>query len=206
MSMNDFAQRDSFWDRVRALLQRTPAGRSSAFAAIGRQAAQTGPLEEELRRAWSIAAERQIGLCVMAVEIDCFTDYLAAYGRDAAEDCLETLDQAIGAVLGRPEFRCLRVGQSGFVLVLPDLPLRTARGLAGKIMAAVRHEGLVNKESHAGVVTVGAGLAVIDPVAGFDYSVLDAARHAVRKAQRHGLSRLDAIDLNTAEERQSKAA
>lgn len=206
MSMNDLAQRDSFWDRVRALLQRTPAGRSSAFAALGRSAAHQGPLDEALRRGWAMAAERKVSLCIMTVEVDCFTEYLAAYGRDAAEDCLDTLEQAIGAMLDRPDDRCLRVGQSGFLLVLPDLPVLMARSLATKIMAAVRGEGLVNKESHAGIVTVGGGLAVVNPQDGFEYSVLDAARNAVRKAQRHGLSRLDVADLRVVDDRQAKAA
>lgn len=206
MSMSDLAQRDTFWDRVRGLLQLMPAGRSSAFATLGRHSGPSGLLDEDLRRAWSEAAERKVSLCVMAIEIDCFSDYLAAYGRDAADDCLDTLEQAIGAVLNQPGSRCLRVSQSGFVLALPDMPLLMGRSLAGKIMAAVRREGLVNKESHVGVVTVGTGLAVFNPADRFDYAVLDAARHAVRKAQRHGLSCLDVADLRAATERSAKAA
>lgn len=205
MSMNDLAQRDSFWDRVRALLQRTPAGRGSAFATLGRRATYQGLVDEELRRGWTFAADRNVSLCVMTIEVDCFAEYLSAYGRDAAEDCLETLDHAVNALLERPGDRCLRLGQSGFLLVLPDMPMLMARGLATKILTAVRREGLVNKESHAGIVTVGSGLAVINPQNGFDVSVLDAARNAVRKAQRHGLSRLDVADLRDTD-RQAKAA
>jgi PleD family two-component response regulator len=61
------------------------------------------PIEEELQKAWMLAAERNVSLCVMTLEIDCFGEYLAAYGRDAAEDCLETLERLISSMLKREE-------------------------------------------------------------------------------------------------------
>jgi diguanylate cyclase (GGDEF)-like protein len=153
------------------------------------------PIEEELQKAWMLAAERNVSLCVMTLEIDCFGEYLAAYGRDAAEDCLETLERLISSMLKREEDYCLRMGQSGFVLVLPDMPMLMGRDLAGKIGHAVRREGLVNKESHAGAVTLGAGLAVVNPEPPFDKDVLNTAKMALRKAQRRGLGRLEIADM-----------
>jgi GGDEF domain-containing protein len=69
------------------------------------------------------------------------------------------------------------------------------RDLAGKIGHAVRREGLVNKESHAGAVTLGAGLAVVNPEPPFDKDVLNTAKMALRKAQRRGLGRLEIADM-----------
>src|SRR5690606_19270708 len=162
MTTTDLSQADGFWAKIRALLQLAPIGRTHAYAALGSSAGQNRPLDEELRRCWALAAERHVSLCVMSLEIDCFAEYLAAYGRDAAEDCMETLEGAIRSVLGTDEAKCLRMGQSGFVVILPDLPLLMARSLAGKIMKAVRLEGLVNKESHSGVVTLGCGISVVN--------------------------------------------
>lgn len=210
MSMIDIDRKDKFWNRVRSLLTKGAAGRGAGGAAMlrgfDRRQGSGRPIEEELQGAWMLAAERRVSLCVMALEIDCFSDYLTAYGRDAADDCLEALDQAISPLLKRDTDRCLRVAQSGFVLVLPDMPLLLGRDLANRITLAVRRAGLVNKESHAGTVTLGAGMAVVNPQPPYDRGVLETARLALRRAQRRGLSRLDIADLRNVEDRKLVAA
>ncbi|WEJ32371.1 diguanylate cyclase [Devosia sp. SD17-2] len=206
MSMMDLSQGDSFWARIRALLQLTPAGRADAYAAIGSRNGQNRPLDEEMRRCWALAAERHVSLCVMTLEIDCFAEYLAAYGRDASEDCMDALAGAIRSVVGDDGARCLRLGQAGFVVILPDLPVLMARSLAGKIMKAVRLEGLVNKESHSGIVTLGCGIAVVNPAGAFTPHVIEAAMATLRRAQRHGLSRIETTDLRVGETRVVEAA
>ena len=199
MSMAETFQKDGLWQRVRTLLGRHAERRAAAGAAArgtaGRRAPPARPIEEELQRAWMLAAERNVSLCVMVLEIDCFAEYLAAYGRDAAEDCLESLERVVVSLLKREEDACLRLGQSGLVLILPDMPRLMGRDLAVRISQAVRREGLVNKESHAGAVTMGMGLAVINPEPPFDRNVLDAAKAALRKAQRRGLGRLEITDM-----------
>lgn len=205
MSMTETFQKDGLWQRVRTLLgrhaERRMAGGMAALEALGKRQPAGRPIEEELQRAWMLAAERNVSLCVMVLEIDCFGEYLAAYGRDAAEDCLETLERLVLPLLKREDDYCLRLGQSGFVLILPDMPMLMGRDLAGKIGQAVRREGLVNKESHAGAVTLGAGLAVVNPEPPFDKDVLDTAKVALRKAQRRGLGRLEIADLRVSEKR-----
>jgi len=210
MSMTEIDRKDRFWNRVRTLLGKGTAGRSHEGAAmlrgLDRRQVSGRPLEEELQSAWMLAAERRVSLCIMALEIDSFGDYLTAYGRDAADDCLEALDQIISPLLKRETDRCLRVGQSGFVLVLPDMPLLLGRDLANKITLAVRRAGLVNKESHAGTVTLGAGMAVVNPQPPYDRDALELARQALRRAQRRGLSRLDVADLRNTDDRKLVAA
>lgn len=204
MSKMDLSQSDSLWARIRALLQLTPAGR--AHAAISLRNGQNRQLDEEMRRCWALAAERHVSLCVVTLEIDCFAEYLAAYGRDASEDCMEALEGAIRSVVGADDARCLRLGQAGFAVILPDLPVLMARSLVGKIMKAVRLEGLVNKESHAGIVTLGCGIAVVNPQGAFAPDVVEAAMATLRRAQRHGLSRIETTDLRGGEIRTAKAA
>jgi len=210
MSMTETLHRDRFWQRVRTLLGRYADNRrndgATVLRALGKRQVTGRPIEEELQQGWMTASERNVSLCVMALEIDCFGEYLAAYGRDAAEDCLEQLDHVIASLLKREEDRCLRMGQSGFLLVLPDMPMLMARDLAAKITAAVRRVGLANKESHAGAVTLGAGLAVVNPEPPFNRAVLDMAKQALRKAQRRGLARLEIADLRATDERRSVAA
>lgn len=209
MSMTEAFQKDGLWQKVRSLLGRHAERRDARrpVSQDGSRKRQTAarPIEEELQRAWMLAAERNVSLCVIALEIDCFGEYLAAYGRDAAEDCLETLERVITTLLKREEDCCLRLGQSGFLLVLPDMPMLMGRDLANKINQAVRREGLVNKESHAGAVTLGAGLAVVNPEPPFDKDVLETAKNALRKAQRRGLARLEIADMRLSDKREVAA-
>lgn len=202
---------DSFWARLRATLGRGADGHVPAYgqAAIARnskkkpRAAQL--IDEAFRNSWTHAAERNVSLCVLALEMDLHADYFAAYGREAVEDSLEALQAAITAVLPRDTMQCLRNGRAGFVLVLPDMPALMARDLANRIAVAVRKEGLPNRESHAGQVTLGVGIAVANPQGGLDRSVLEAAQQAVQKAQRRGLGRLEIIDLRGRGEKQQAA-
>lgn len=209
MTMTEAFQKDGLWQRVRTLLgghaERRAAAGKAARGALGWRLPAARPIEEELQRAWMLAAERNVSLCVMVFEIDCFGDYLAAYGRDAAEDCLETLERVVAGLLKREDDYCLRLGQGGFVLILPDMPMLMGRELAGRIGQAVRREGLVNKESHAGAVTLGAGLAVVNPEPPFDKDVLDTAKTALRKAQRRGLARLEIADMRLSDKREVAA-
>ena len=205
MSMTESFQKDGLWQKVRSLLgphaERRDARRQTGPDGARKRHSAARPIEEELQRAWMLAAERNVSLCVVALEIDCFGEYLAAYGRDAAEDCLETLERVIGLLLKREDDTCLRLGQSGFLLVLPDMPMLMGRDLTNKINQAVRRLGLVNKESHAGAVTLGAGIAVVNPEPPFDKDVLDTAKTALRKAQRRGLARLEIADMRMGERR-----
>lgn len=205
MSMTEAFQKDGLWQKVRSLLgrhaERRDARRPVASEGSRKRHSAARPIEEELQRAWMLAAERNVSLCVVALEIDCFSEYLAAYGRDATEDCLETLERVVVSLLKRDEDCCLRLGQSGFLLILPDMPMLMGRDLANKINQAVRREGLVNKESHAGAVTLGAGMAVVNPVPPFDKDVLDTAKVTLRKAQRRGLGRLEIADMRISEKR-----
>lgn len=205
MSMTEAFQKDGLWQMVRSLLgrhaERRDARRPMSSLSSSKRHSAARPIEEELQRAWMLAAERNVSLCVVALEIDCFGEYLAAYGRDATEDCLETLERIVVSLLKREDDCCLRLGQSGFLLVLPDMPMLMGRDLANKINQAVRREGLVNKESHAGAVTLGAGLAVVNPEPPFDKDVLNTAKMALRKAQRRGLGRLEIADMRVNEKR-----
>lgn len=203
--MTESFQKEWFWQRVRTILGRHAALRGSggaeALEAMRKRYPAGRPIEEELQRAWLMASERRVSLCVVALEIDCHVEYLSAYGRDAAEDCMETLERLIASLLVREDDSCMRLGQSGFVLVLPDMPMLMGRELVMKINQAVRRQGLINKESHAGAVTLGAGLAVVNPEPPYDRNVLDIAKQALRKAQRRGLGRLDIADLRGGEKR-----
>lgn len=203
---------DGLWARIRTALAR---GADVPEPAYGQPAIARNPnkkprlaqrIDEELRRGWSHCAERNVSLCVLALEIDRYAEYFAAYGREAVEECVESIEETVQAQLSRETDICLRSGQTGFVLVLPDMPALMARELASRIAAALRRQGIPNRESHAGQVTLSTGIAVVNPQGKLDREVLKAAAQAVKKAQRRGLARLEVMDLRGREDKRRKAA
>ncbi|UJW85507.1 diguanylate cyclase domain-containing protein [Devosia sp. SL43] len=206
---------DSFWARVRAALvgsrpapnDRPPAyGQAAIARSLGMKPRLGARIEEELVAGWNHAAARRVSMSLLVVEIDRMADYFAAYGKADTDDCVLAVMRAVTDKLPRPGDTCLRLGRATFVIVLSDLPMLMARACATKIADAVRELNLPHKESHAGIVTVSTGLAVGNPQGGYDKKFFETAAEALKKAQRKGLGRIEAVDLRPAQERKRKAA
>lgn len=200
---------DGFWARVRSVLGRGSAGPAYGVSAIANPNKKARPaqrIDDELRRGWTEAGQRNVSLCVLAMELDRYPEYFAAYGRDEVEHSLDKLAETIQPLMPRENLHCLRQGRAGFVLILPDMPVLMARELASRIARAIRQQNLPNRESHAGQVTLSMGLAVTNPQGGFDRGVLHNANQAVKRAQRRGLARLEVFDMRAKPEKRKKAA
>lgn len=206
---------DPFWTRVRTALgamrparqERTPAyGQAAIARSMGMKPRLGSRIEEELGAAWMRSAERKVSLSLLVVELDRFKEYMTAYGKGGADDCVALVLQAIAGTLPREGDKVLRLGRASFVVVLPDFPVLMARATAQKIALAVRDLGLAHKESHAGIVTTGMGLAVGNPRGNYDKKFFEAAAEALKKAQRRGLNRIETVDLRPAQERKRKAS
>lgn len=207
------AGNDPFWTRVRIALtgmrpdqERAPAyGQAAIARSIGIKPRLGVRIEEELAGAWLRSGERKVSLSLLVIELDRFKEYFTAYGKGEADVCLMAVMRAIADALPRDGDTVLRLGRSSFVVVLADYPALMARATANKIALAVRDLGLAHKESHAGLVTIGIGLAVSNPRGHFDRKFFETAAEALKKAQRRGLNRIEAVDLRPAQERKRKA-
>jgi len=206
---------EPFWPRVRAALatlrpaskDREPVYDRPAIArTIGMRPKLGERIDEELANGWTAAADRHVSLSLLVIEVDRMSDYFTAYGKPAADDCIASVMQAITENLPRSTDTCLRWGPSSLVVVMPDLPVLMARASGAKMHEAVRRLGLMNKESHAGTVTVSMGLAVSNPRGSYDKKFFQTALDALRKAQRKGLGRIETIDLRPAQDRKRKKA
>lgn len=201
---------DPFWTRVRTALGalrpiRQPAyGQAVIARSIGMRPKLGVMIDDELQNGWEQAAGRHVSLSLLVIDIDQASTYFAAYDAATAEETIAGVMQAITGCLPRESDSCLRLGRSGFVVVLPDLPALMARAVATKITEAVRRHALPNKESHAGIVTVSMGLAVTNPRGTYDRKFFEAGAEALRKAQRKGLGYIQAIDLRPALDRKRK--
>lgn len=201
---------DHFWNRVRTALGalrpvRQPAyGQAAIARSIGMKPKLGALIEENLTTGWAIAATKNVSLSLLVIEIDRSTEYFSAYDRSETDDGVMTVMQTITHELPRGGDLCLRLGNAGFVVVLPDLPALMARSLALKIVDAVRRQSLAHKESHAGVVTVSLGLAVTNPRGSYDRKFFEAGAEALKKAQRKGIGYLQTVDLRPALDRKKK--
>jgi diguanylate cyclase (GGDEF)-like protein len=213
--MNLAATAEPFWNRVRLALgalrpmrqERVPGyGQAAIARSIGIKPKLGQLLEDELAAGWASAAGRHVSLSLLVIEIDRSAEYFAAYGKESTDDCVHAVMQAITACLPRPGDACLRLGRAGFVAVLPDLPALMARQAAARMTEAVRDQLLAHKESHAGLVTISLGLAVVNPRGTYDKKFFEAGAEALKKAQRKGISRLEVVDLRPAQQRKRKAA
>jgi len=209
------ANSDPFWTRVRLALgasrpvqqERAPAyGKAAMARSIGIKPRLSGPLEEELAAAWQRSAERKVSLGLLIIELDRFKEYATAYGKLETEDCLMSVMDAIRDVLPREGDSVYRLGRASFVVALPDFPALLARATALKMATAIRDLGLTHKESHAGIVTAGIGLAVGNPHGNYDRKFFETAAEALIKAQRRGLNRIEAVDLRPTQDRKRKSA
>lgn len=201
---------DPFWARVRAALgamrppqtEKMPAyGQAAMARSMGMKPRLGARIEEELAAAWARSAQYKVSLSLLVIGIDHFKDYFSAYGRGETDDCLLATLDAINSALPREGDRAWRLGRAAFVVVLPDYPALMARANAQKIASAIRELSLAHKGSHAGIVTVGIGLAVSNPRGNYDRKFFETAAEALKKAQRRGLNRIEAVDLRPAQER-----
>lgn len=205
------------WARVRMALgamvparqprERVPAyGQAAIARSLGMRQRLGAAIEEELGLAWTRSAERKVSLSLLVIEIDRINEYFSAYGKPATDDCTLAAMQAVRSVMPRSDDNCLRLGRACFVVVMADYPALMARAAAQKIALAIREEAIAHKESHAGIVTASIGVAVVNPAGNYDKRFFEAAAEALKKAQRRGLNRIEAVDLRATQDRKARAA
>lgn len=202
---------DALWTRVRTALEAMrPGGRKDREPAYGRAAiARTlgmrtrlgERIEDALEEAWAHCAERRVTLSLLLIGIDRFKDLHLVYERGIIERELKAVETTLRKGLPRAGDACLRHGRSNFLVVLPDYPVLLAKTLAGKLLGEVRGLAIPHKESHAGIMTAGAGLVAINPQANPDRKLFEAAADALERAQRRGLGRIEAVDLRPGQQR-----
>jgi diguanylate cyclase (GGDEF)-like protein len=100
-------------------------------------------LEVEIRR-----ARRTQGQCaVLLVALDHFEAYNDAYGREAGEECLRRVAQALTATVFRAGDLVARLGGGEFAVLLPDTDRLGASTLAERARAAVEELGIAHSRS-----------------------------------------------------------
>lgn len=213
-------ERDQLWTRLRHALaglrpglrrqgdeeaRVEPAYGISAIARA-RMGGVTARIESSLKHAWARSAEAKVSMAVMAVEVDRFREWHLCADRDTIEAGMARIVEAAEGLLPRAQDLCLRHGRQGLIVVLPDYPFLMARQLSRTLSRTVRALAIPHRESHAGVVTVGVGLAGINPQGKYDSVLFEEARDALARARRLGIDRAEVRDLRPRQQGHKHAA
>lgn len=125
------------------------------------------------RRSFDTSLEREFSRCarenepisVVLVDVDRFKNYNDTYGHPAGDECLRWLSRALEAAVHRPGDVAARYGGEELALVLPNTPIEGAMLVAEAFRSSVEALRMTHIGSSAGVVTISAGVASINPKA-----------------------------------------
>lgn len=135
---------------------------------------------------------------LILLDIDNFKDYNDLHGHLAGDAALGHLGQVLRRAT-RGNDLAFRYGGEEFLLLLPDVDLTAAMGVAERVRVAA-------EESSSGLppLTVSAGVALCDPADGRDPEpLLRRADTALYLAKRAGRNRIAADELSVAMQRQA---
>ncbi|MCP8466996.1 sensor domain-containing diguanylate cyclase [Pseudomonas sp. ZM23] len=149
--------------------------------------AQSDPLTGLANRramdsALEVLTRANLHYSVLALDIDYFKRVNDTYGHDAGDEALKRV-AAILRQYSRGEDLACRSGGEEFVLLLPDTPLETARGIAERIRGAVE-AAEVPRVGHL-TISIGAASGVGEPEA-----ILKAADECLYRAKQSGRNRV----------------
>ena len=120
--------------------------------------------DEEIARAWRVAARAGDSLSIAMIDVDHFKAYNDTYGHQAGDECLRAVARAINNVAKRPGDVTARYGGEEFVIMLPSTDAAGALMVAERTRQAVEALAIAHAKSTAApVVSVSIGVACVKP-------------------------------------------
>jgi diguanylate cyclase (GGDEF)-like protein len=129
--------------------------------------------------------------CLALLDVDCFKSYNDTYGHQAGDQAL----QAVAAQLkgeAREGDAVYRYGGEEFLCIFPEQFLATAAVAAERMRSGLEQSAIPHAESPLGVLTLSAGLAMLDPGRARSVDdVLKEADEALYRAKQLGRNRIE---------------
>ena len=151
------------------------------------------------------ALRNETSLGLIMIDVDRFKAFNDCHGHLAGDECLRQVSRAIRDVFRRPGDVAARYGGEEFAVLLPGTDEAGAAIVADRISTAVRTLNIGHEASAAGIVTISAGVASLDPnTEGGDFETLvrdadralyrakDTGRNAIVRASTLGVPRSSA--------------
>lgn len=115
-----------------------------------------------LKNEYKLAQRHGAPLALIMIDVDHFKLFNDIYGHPAGDACLRSVSRLVKASFNRPTDLAARYGGEEIVLLLPDTTQEGALAVAEKIRSSIFDRAIRHRGSPAGVVTVSAGIHVID--------------------------------------------
>jgi diguanylate cyclase (GGDEF)-like protein len=155
--------------RARVRTQLTVKRQSDALRELTLTDSLTGvanrrAFDEVLEAEWRRCARARVPMALIMVDLDHFKHFNDAYGHQEGDACLQRAGAAMQRAAMRPQDLVARYGGEEFAILLPQLDLAGAEGVARKVLEEIALLDIAHERSSTGTrVTVSMGVASIAP-------------------------------------------
>lgn len=151
--------------------------------------------DEQLNGLWERGIEEARTIAILLMDVDHFKAYNDRYGHQAGDQALRRVAQTLKKCVPGPLHVLARYGGEEFAVILYDVDSRRAEAVAERMRLAVGELAIEHRESRAGVVTISAGVAVIEPSRERrSRGALQLADQALYDAKLQGRNRVVVVD------------
>ena len=130
---------------------------------------------------------------LLLCDVDHFKLYNDNYGHPAGDRILQLVTEEI--TRNAPSDRVYRYGGEELAVLLTAPDLEACRATAAKIVSSVARLAMAHEKSPHGIVTISAGLALIEPSGSSSETIIAAADRRLYQAKLLGRNRL--VDMET---------
>ncbi len=151
--------------------------------------------DEHLEALWQQASSERRVLAILLIDVDHFKAYNDLYGHQAGDNALRRVAGALQAFVTRPQDLLARYGGEEFAVILFNVDWVEAEATADRMRLAVAELALAHGGSRGGVVTISAGVAIVEPSsARRARGALQLADQALYEAKVRGRNRVEVLD------------
>jgi diguanylate cyclase (GGDEF)-like protein len=152
--------------------------------------------DEHLDRLWQQGIDEARPLAILMLDIDHFKAYNDRHGHQAGDQALRRVAQALQTFVTRPLDVLARYGGEEFAVILYDIGMREAEGLAERMRRAVRALAIKHEASPTGTtVTISVGVAALRPSGErTSHGALQLADQALYQAKVRGRNRVELLE------------